>query len=542
MKGKSVQRYAPQKERDIASEPNTSTSGKPIVPHEELSQTRRILVTIGIMIGMFLAALDATAVSTAMPTIVSSLGGLSVYSWVFSSYILTSTVTLPLWGKFSDIYGRRTFYILGVAFFLLGSALSGQSKTMLELIIFRAIQGLGGGALLTLGMIIIGEVFSLKERAKIQGLFGAVWGLSSIIGPIIGGFITDHLSWRWVFYLNVPFGFITAIVMQFALREGTKNKRVSVDYTGGIVLTALITLFLLGLMEIGKENGWKSLLALGMYVLCPLLLWFFIFIEKRTEDPILPLDLFSNRFFKVSAITGFLIGMAMFGSISFIPLFVQGVIGTNATAAGSVLTPLLLGWVFFSSISGRLLLRFRYRPLILVGTAVVTIGFFLLSQWNENTNRSTTIRDMMFLGCGMGMILIPLLLGVQNSVPKRQLGIATSGTQFFRSIGGAVGVSVMGTVMGTYMHLGFKSLSTDAGLNLPGLSLDLLVNPLERQSLSKEAMGALREVLAHSLHYVFIAGLIFALLAFLSALLVPNEKAMDRIDEEHRAVKKVKSS
>jgi EmrB/QacA subfamily drug resistance transporter len=542
MKGKSVQRYAPQKERDIASEPNTSTSGKPIVPHEELSQTRRILVTIGIMIGMFLAALDATAVSTAMPTIVSSLGGLSVYSWVFSSYILTSTVTLPLWGKFSDIYGRRTFYILGVAFFLLGSALSGQSKTMLELIIFRAIQGLGGGALLTLGMIIIGEVFSLKERAKIQGLFGAVWGLSSIIGPIIGGFITDHLSWRWVFYLNVPFGFITAIVMQFALREGTKNKKVSVDYTGGIVLTALITLFLLGLMEIGKENGWKSLLALGMYVLCPLLLWFFIFIEKRTEDPILPLDLFSNRFFKVSAITGFLIGMAMFGSISFIPLFVQGVIGTNATAAGSVLTPLLLGWVFFSSISGRLLLRFRYRPLILVGTAVVTIGFFLLSQWNENTNRSTTIRDMMFLGCGMGMILIPLLLGVQNSVPKRQLGIATSGTQFFRSIGGAVGVSVMGTVMGTYMHLGFKSLSTDAGLNLPGLSLDLLVNPLERQSLSKEAMGALREVLAHSLHYVFIAGLIFALLAFLSALLVPNEKAMDRIDEEHRAVKKVNSS
>lgn len=542
MKGKSVQRYAPQKERDIASEPNTSTSGKPIVPHEELSQTRRILVTIGIMIGMFLAALDATAVSTAMPTIVSSLGGLSVYSWVFSSYILTSTVTLPLWGKFSDIYGRRTFYILGVAFFLLGSALSGQSKTMLELIIFRAIQGLGGGALLTLGMIIIGEVFSLNERAKIQGLFGAVWGLSSIIGPIIGGFITDHLSWRWVFYLNVPFGFITAIVMQFALREGTKNKRVSVDYTGGIVLTALITLFLLGLMEISKENGWKSLLALGMYVLCPILLWLFIFIEKRTEDPILPLDLFSNRFFKVSAITGFLIGMAMFGSISFIPLFVQGVIGTNATAAGSVLTPLLLGWVFFSSISGRLLLRFRYRPLILVGTALVTIGFFLLSQWNENTSRSATIRDMMFLGCGMGMILIPLLLGVQNSVPKRQLGIATSGTQFFRSIGGAVGVSVMGTVMGAYMHLGFKSLSTDAGLNLPGLSLDLLVNPLERQSLSKEAMGALREVLAHSLHYVFIAGLIFALLAFLSALLVPNEKAMDRIDEEHRAVKKVKSS
>lgn len=497
-----------------------------MMPPQELSQTRRILVTVGIMIGMFLAALDATAVSTAMPTVVSSLGGLSVYSWVFSAYILTSTVTLPLWGKFSDIYGRRIFYTLGVGFFLLGSALSGQSKSMIELIIFRAIQGFGGGALLTLGMIIIGEVFSLKERARIQGLFGGVWGLSSIVGPIIGGFITDHLSWRWVFYLNVPFGLIAAIVMGFALKERVKNKKASLDYRGAIVLTAIITLFLLGLMEIGKEDGWKTPLALGMFVPCPILLWLFILIEKRTEDPIVPLELFSNQFFKVSAVTGFLIGMAMFGSISFIPLFVQGVIGTNATGAGSVLTPLLLGWVFFSSISGRLLLRFRYRPLILVGTALVTIGFFLLSHWNENTTRSAATRDMMFLGCGMGIILIPLLLGVQNSVPKNQLGIATSGTQFFRSIGGAVGVSVMGAVMGTYMHLGLKSLSKDPGLNLSSLSPDLLVNPIERQNLPQEALGALRWVLAHSLHYVFITGLIIALLAFISAFLVPNEKAV----------------
>lgn len=543
-KEKFVQRETTHAERnkDRASEPNSSRSAKSMMPPQGLSQTRRILVTVGIMIGMFLAALDATAVSTAMPTVVSSLGGISVYSWVFSAYILTSTVTLPLWGKFSDIYGRRIFYILGVAFFLLGSVLSGQSKSMIELIIFRAIQGFGGGALLTLGMIIIGEVFSLKERARIQGLFGAVWGLSSIVGPIIGGFITDHLSWRWVFYLNVPFGLIAAIVMSFALKERTKNKNASLDYAGAIVLTALITLFLLGLMEIGKEDGWKSPLALGMFVPCPILLWLFILIEKRTKDPIVPLGLFSNQFFKISAVTGFLIGMAMFGSISFIPLFVQGVIGTNATGAGSVLTPLLLGWVFFSSISGRLLLRFSYRPLILVGTALVTIGFFLLSHWNDHTTRSTATRDMILLGCGMGIILIPLLLGVQNSVPKNQLGIATSGTQFFRSIGGAVGVSVMGAVMGAYMRLGFKSLSKDPGLNLSGLSPDLLVNPIERQNLPQEALGALRWVLAHSLHYVFIAGLIIALIAFISAFLVPNEKAVDRIDEEHRAMRKVKNT
>jgi EmrB/QacA subfamily drug resistance transporter len=531
MKGKSIQREITQTERNThyASGSNGSTASESIVPSIELSQARRILVTIGIMIGMFLAALDATAVSTAMPTVVSSLGGLSIYSWVFSAYILTSTVTLPLWGKLSDLYGRRIFYILGVTLFLLGSALSGQSKSMLELIVFRALQGFGGGALLTLGMIIIGEIFSLKERAKIQGLFGGVWGLSSIVGPLIGGFVTDHLSWRWVFYLNVPFGLIAAIVMGFALKEPNKNKKASLDYIGGIVLTALITLFLLGLMEIGRGNGSRSPLALGMFVLCPPLFWLFTYIEKRAKDPILPFGLFSNRFFKVSAITGFLIGMAMFGSISFIPLFVQGVIGTNATGAGTVLTPLLLGWVFFSSISGRLLLRFRYRPLILVGTALVSIGFFLLSQWNKNTTQSAAVRDMTFLGCGMGIVLIPLLLGVQNSVPRRQLGIATSGTQFFRSIGGAIGVSVMGAVMSAYMHLGFRSLSKDTPLSLSQFkNLDLLVNPSLREKLSQEAFNTLRGILAHSLHYVFITGLIIALLAFISAFLVPNEKAVDR--------------
>jgi EmrB/QacA subfamily drug resistance transporter len=535
MKGKFVQREITQIQSDTSYIPGSdgAITARSITPTVELSETRRIIVTIGIMIGMFLAALDATAVSTAMPTVVSNLGGISIYSWVFSGYILTSTVTLPIWGKLSDLYGRRIFYILGVTLFLIGSALSGLSKSMLELIIFRSLQGFGGGALLTLGMIVIGEIFSLKERARIQGLFGGVWGFSSIVGPLIGGFITDHLSWRWVFYLNVPFGLIAAVVIGLALKEpDNKNRKVSLDYMGGIVLTALITLFLLGLMELSGENGWRSPLTFGMLAACPVLFWLFLYIEKRAKDPIVPLELFSNRFFKVSAITGFLIGMAMFGSISFIPLFIQGVIGTNATGAGNVLTPLLLGWVFFSSISGRLLLRFRYRPLILVGTALVSFGFLLLSQWNKNTTQAAAIRDMIFLGCGMGVILIPLLLGVQSSVPRRQLGIATSATQFFRSIGGAVGISVMGAVMSIYMHLGFKSLSKDTSLSLSQLKdLNLVVNPADRQSLSHEVLNSLREILAHSLHYVFIAGLIIALLSFLSAFLVPNEKAVDRMDE-----------
>jgi EmrB/QacA subfamily drug resistance transporter len=535
MKEKSVQRKITQAESNIedSSTLDGSVITKSMITPLMLSQTRRMFVTIGVMIGMFLAAIEATAVSTAMPTVVSNLGGLSTYSWVFSAYFLTSTVTLPLWGKLSDIYGRRTFYILGITIFLLGSALSGQSNSMLRLIIFRALQGFGGGALLTLGMIVIGEIFSLKERARVQGLFGGVWGLSSIVGPLIGGFITDHLSWRWVFYLNIPFGLIAAVVIGFALKEADyKNKRVSLDYMGAIVLTVLITLLFLGLMEISKENMRIAFLMLGA---CLPLFWLFITTEKRARDPILPLDLFSNRFFKTSAATGFLIGTAMFGSISFIPLFIQGVIGTTATRAGSILTPLLLSWVFFSSISGRLLLRFGYRPLILFGTALVTIGFFLLSRMNENTTQGDAISNMIFLGCGMGMIFVPLLLAVQNSVPRSQLGIATSATQFFRLIGGTVGVSVMGVVMSTHMHRGFNSLlKSIPASEVPYIkSPDLILNPTGRENLSPEVLDVLEQVLAYSLHHVFITGFVIAILAFLLSFLVPGEKIRDRRDEDN---------
>lgn len=501
-----------------------------------ISHTRRIFITMGVMIGMFLAAIEATAVSTAMPTVVSSLGGLSIYSWVFSAYFLTSTITLPLWGKLSDLYGRRIFYIIGITIFLLGSALSGQSNTMTDLIIYRALQGLGGGALLTLGMIIIGEIFSLKERAKVQGLFGGVWGLSSIVGPLIGGFLTDHISWRWVFYLNIPFGLIAALVIGFSLKETHfKAKNIYLDYRGAIILMTLITLLLAGLMLIGKENSLSLPAALLMIGVCIPLFWLFISTEKRAKDPILPLDLFSNPFFRTSAATGFLISMAMFGSITFIPLFIQGVIGTTATRAGTILSPLLLTWVFFSSISGRLLLRFGYRPLIIFGTALVTIGFFLLSKMNENTSQGIAIINMIFVGCGMGMVFVPLLLAVQNSVLRSQLGIATSVTQFFRLIGGTVGVTVMGVVMSTYMHHGFSSLSKGVkSSEIPYLkSPDLIVNPLAREYLSPEVLGVLKGVLAHSLHYVFLAGLAIAILALISAFFVPKEKVRDRRDENY---------
>jgi EmrB/QacA subfamily drug resistance transporter len=504
-----------------------------------IPRSRRIFVIVGLMIGMFLSALEATAVSTAMPTVVSSLGGLSIYSWVFSAYILTSTISLPLWGRLSDLYGRKRFYIIGIAIFLVGSALSGQAKSMSALILFRGLQGFGGGGLLTLGMIIVGEMFSLEERARVQGLFGGVWGLSSIVGPILGGFITDQFSWRWVFYLNIPFGIIAVSVIWFALKENTvTNKKVFLDIKGAIVLTAVVSLFLIGLTQIGKEDSLHSLVATLMLASCIPLVWLFIKAQKLAKDPILPLELFSNPFFKTSVITGFLVGMAMFGSISFIPLFIQGVIGTNATQAGTILTPLLLSWVFFSSISGKLMLRFGYRKIIIIGTAFLSIGFFLLSDMSKDTSHRVTVAVLLILGTGMGMIFIPLLLAVQNSVPRSRLGIATSATQFFRSMGATIGVSIMGMVLSVTMLYGTGSLakSFEASEVHYLKNPDLIVNPEARASLSPEIHNALTNLLASSLRYVFLTGLFIAVVAFVSSFLMPKGRFIDMREEERKIV------
>ena len=542
MKGKTVtngtSEYQQNKKHTAIDDPSTI---EPVLQTIKISDTRRIGVTIGVMIGMFLGALEATAVSTAMPTVVSSLGGLHIYSWVFSAYILTSTVSLPLWGRLSDLYGRRKFYIIGIVIFLVGSALSGQSNSMTTLILFRALQGFGGGALLTLGMIIVGEMYSLKERAKVQGLFGGVWGLSSLAGPVLGGFITDQFSWRWVFYINIPFGLVAAFVVGFALKELAKSERkVFLDLKGALVLTALVTLLLIGFTQISKENGFSSPVAYILIGSCFPLLWLFITIQKGAKDPILPLQLFENRFFKTSALTGFFVSMAMFGSISFVPLFIQGVIGTNPTKTGTILTPLLLGWVFFSSISGRLMINLGYRRLMIMGTLILSVGFLLLTTMDSNSTHFEAIFILLILGTGMGIIFVPLLLAVQNSVPRSQLGIATSTTQFFRSMGATVGVSLMGMVMSTFMLYGSSAMSRNVeSSDIEYLrSPELIVNPESRINLSPEVLETLTNLLAHSLKYVFVTGFVIALIAFFSSFLMPKGKFVDMREEERNTIKK----
>lgn len=508
-----------------------------------MSSRRRLAVTFGVITGMFLAALEATVVGTAMPTVIASLGGLNHYSWVFSAYLITSTITVPVWGKLSDLYGRRLLFQLGIAIFLLGSVLSGMAGTMTQLIAYRAVQGLGAGALVPLAMTIIGDVYTVEERARMQAFFSGVWGLSSVVGPIVGGFITDQLSWRWVFYINVPFGIIAAIIMQLSLKEPKRQSRPSIDYAGAALLMASITLLMLALVEGGATlRDFASARNVSLLVVAGLLAALFIYVERRARDPIVPLELFRNRVVTVSVIAGFLAGVAMFGAISFVPLFAQGALGSTATEAGSLLTPLMLSWVGLSVIGGRLLLKVGYRPTALAGLFLLTLGFAMLSSYQRTTPRVWLYVDLVLIGAGLGLTMLTLLIAVQQSVSRAQLGIATSLNQFSRSIGGAVGVAIMGAVLSAglashlqrYARAGTGPLTPERAAELAS-NPNALIDPQASAALPPEVLDELRESLAASIHNVFWTGTALAGLALLVAFWLPRHGDMSFIQPDEEA-------
>jgi len=493
-----------------------------------MSSRRRVAVTSGVLLGMFLAALEATIVGTAMPTVIASLGGLNHYSWVFSAYLITSTVTVPVWGKLSDLYGRRLFFQLGIAVFLLGSILSGVSTSMTQLIAFRALQGLGAGALVPLGMTIIGDVYTVEERAKMQAVFSGVWGLSSVVGPVVGGFITDQLSWRWVFYINVPFGLAAAVIMQLALKEPKRRERPSIDYAGAALLMAAITLLMLALVEGGATLA--TLLStrnLSLFAAALVLGVLFIWVERRAQDPVVPLNLFRNRVVTVAVVAGFMAGVAMFGAISFVPLFAQGALGSTATEAGSLLTPLMLSWVGLSVVGGRLMLRVGYRVMTVAGLSVLTLGFVMISNFHRETPRVWLYADLILIGAGLGMTMLTLLIAVQQAVPRAQLGTATSLNQFSRSIGGAVGVAIMGAVLtaGLASHLqsaaGAGALTQERAAELSS-NPNALIDPQAQAALSPGVLDTLRDAMARSIQSVFWGGTALSALALPSALWLPR--------------------
>lgn len=456
---------------------------------DRVRSSRRLLVTLGVLGGSFLAAMEATIVATAMPTVVGQFGGLHHYSWVFSGYMLTSTVTTPVWGRMADVYGRRRPYLVALGLFLIGSVLCGVATSMTQLIVFRALQGIGAGGMLPLGMVILGDMFSLEERARAQALFAGVWGVSSIAGPLIGAVLTESASWRWIFFINLPFGMAAAFLVGRFLQDKLVDDRGSVDYLGAGVLMGAVTALMLALNQTGVPDASLSPAAVQtLYGAAVALGGLFVWLERRTVHPILPLSLLGNRMVASTTASGTLLGIAIFGALAFVPLYVQAALGRSAREAGSVLTPLLLGWVLMSIVTGRMLPRLGFRPFILGGLSFVTLGFLGLATVKPNGPMWMLHVHLGLMGIGMGMTMLSLLLAVQGSVARERLGVATSLGQFTRSIGGAVGVAVMGAVV---------AASLPEGRSTPA-------------------------ALAAGLHRAFILGALVSVVALGSAFLVPG--------------------
>jgi EmrB/QacA subfamily drug resistance transporter len=511
-----------------------------------ISHRQLYMIMVGVMLGILLSALDSTVVGPAMFKIIKDLKGLEHYAWVTTAYLLTSTITVPIFGKLGDLYGRKWLFVGGMVVFMIGSALSGLSSGteafnlfglsvsglttgMAQLIFFRALQGVGAGIMTANAFTIIGDLVAPAERGRWQGLFGAVFGLASVIGPTIGGYITDNIGWQWVFYVNIPVGVLAVAVVSLTfphLAPARKGSR-SVDWLGAGLLVAGTTPILLGLsLGGGKDFPWGSAQTISIFAVGLVFIALFIFAESRVKEPLIPLDLFKNRTFSLSILSVLLVGVGMFGALINIPLYIQGVQGDTATNSGNAITPMMFGMIVVSIISGQILSRTgKYRALGIIGTSLFTIGLFLLSTMTIDTPRLQTIAYMVLLGAGLGIAMPLYTLVVQNAFPIERLGVVTSATTFFRSIGGTVGVAVLGTIVN-------NRFSTEYASRLPALIKDNpqlagLVNNLGPQALiSPETIATIQRQLAS------LGMSAQQITAFVNALLAPIKPALDMATTE----------
>ncbi len=476
---------------------------------------RRVFLVIGaLMLGMLLAALDQTIVATALPTIAGDLHGLDHLSWVVTGYLLAATVSTPLWGKLGDLYGRKVFFQASIAIFLAGSALSGLSGSMLELIACRAVQGLGAGGLMVGAQAIIGDVVPPRDRGRFQGIFGAVFGLASVAGPLLGGFFVQHLSWHWIFYINLPIGAIALAVTTFALPAALRRVAHVIDYLGAVLLSAGITSVVLLTTLGGTTYPWGSVPIAILAVAGVVLLGGFVWVERRAAEPILPLHLFRNRVFAAASAIGFIVGFVMFGAITYLPTYLQVVRGASPTASGLQLLPLMAGLLVTSIGSGILISRWgRYKIFPICGTAVMAVGLDLFSRLGVDTSLVTASWYMVVLGLGLGGVMQVLVIAVQNAVPHRDLGVATSGATFFRSIGGSFGTAIFGAIFANVLTGNLsRSLS---GVRLPpGFSGAAGASPAALAALPPAVHHGYVEAVTRSLHPVFLWAVPFAALGF----------------------------
>lgn len=481
----------------------------------EISKSQKIFVMIGVMSAMLLSALDQTIVATAMPRIVQELQGLEHLSWVFTAYLLASTVVVPLSGKLSDIYGRKKFYIVSIIIFLTGSILSGLSQSMTQLIIFRAIQGIGGGAIMSNSFTIIADLFVPSERGKWQGMMGGVFGLASVVGPMLGGWLTDNASWRWTFFINVPVGILALGLISYLMPKFASTIKDKVmDYKGSIALTIGLVTLLLGFVWGGSQYAWNSIQIIGLFITSLISLVIFGFVESKAKEPIIPLDLFKNPIFSVSMLIVFLIGIGMFGAILYVPLFAQIVMGISATNSGTILTPMMLGMIISSVITGQIISRTgKYKFLTILGLTVIPIALFLLSTMNSGTTQSELIFRIIIVGIGLGITMPIFTIVVQNAFDHSKLGVATASTQLFRAIGGTIGVAVMGTILNNSLSSKLSALSSD---KFNGITLNKLQGLLLNAGQGEFAVK-IKQILAGSISEVFLIAALLVTVAFVAA-------------------------
>ncbi|MGF2616724.1 MFS transporter [Rossellomorea vietnamensis] len=508
---------------------------------EHLEPKKKLLIMLAIMSAMLFAALNQTIVGTALPTIISELGGIEYYSWVFTIFMLTSSVTAILVGKLSDMYGRKPFILIGIGVFTAGSFLNGLSSSIIELIAFRGIQGFGAGMIMSTAFTAVGDLFAPRERGRWQGLMSGVFGLASVFGPTLGGWIVDNAEWHWVFWVFLPFGLVAFLMIWRLFPSQPVKERRKVDYLGSIMLSLTIIPLLLAFTWGGNDFDWASFQIIGLFTVTAASLIFFIGIERRAANPVLPLHLFKNQIFTLSNAIGFILGAGMFGAIMYMPFFIQGVIGTSATKSGFVMMPMTLSMVFASAIGGQLITKTgKYKLIALTGLFIMGSGLASLSLMGTETTNTTAVINMIIVGTGLGLSFPVFTLTVQNAVQHEYLGVATAATQLFRQIGGTVGVAIMGTVMNNSMSSkmnqelaklrsssNLEELPAEAAVQLQSLqSPQSLMNgeklkeiqaslPDEMQGVFLKMIEIVRESLSYSLTNVFLIGAFVLFAGFL---------------------------
>ena len=470
------------------------------------------MIFAALMLGMFLAALDQTIVSTALPTIVGDLGGLDHISWVVTSYLLASTISTPVYGKLGDTYGRKPLFQAAIVIFLVGSMLAGLSESMGQLIGFRALQGIGAGGLIVGAQAIIGDIVPPRERGRYMGLIGAVFAVASVAGPLLGGFIVDNLSWRWVFYVNLPVGVVAVAIVALKLHLPTVRRPHDIDYLGAGLLAGGVSALILLTTWGGNQYAWGSATIISLGAVGLMLLAAFVWQEHRTSEPLIPLTLFHSRIFNVASAMSFTIGMAMFGAIVFIPLYLQLVYGASPTASGLRMLPLMGGLLVAAVASGRVISAVgRYKVFPIAGTAILVGGMFLLSRLGVGTAPWLASLYMLVVGVGIGLVMQVLVLVVQNDARPEDLGVATSTATFFRSVGGSFGVAIFGAIFASRLANALTHLPASSAAALKG---GIHLNPQQVKHLPPNVRADFLNAFAHSLHGVFLWGMLMAVIPF----------------------------